>query len=335
MRWVYFLLVILTCQAEGYLKNECHIRNIRTVVIPGHEKAYNPSIIPYGDKILMAFRVDSGGGWISQPIKMGVVLLDREFHVVGDPQILEIPSLLQDGEANYEDPRLIWCEGKVKLICNEMQCIGGRFFHEMRLFTLEPEGELFRVSEAKRLLPPERYLPLTQQKNWVPFTHQGQLYLSYNVNPHEVLCHLPHTEQCPSFAVSNYHTPWKWGRMRGGTPAIQVDGEYLAFFHSSFMDRSPYSGYRVMRHYFVGAYTFAKDPPFQVQKVSRSPLSFGGLYKYYGEAPRVVLFPCGLIVEGDTLFVSCGRNDNEVVILEIDRSSLYRSMVPVKQRWQS
>lgn len=38
---------------------------------------------------------------------------------------------------------------------------------------------------------------------------------------------------CTSFVKSEMKYQWKWGVLRGGTRAELVDGEYLAFFHSS------------------------------------------------------------------------------------------------------
>lgn len=49
----------------------------------------------------------------------------------------------------------------------------------------------------------------------------------------------------------------KWGKLRGGTPAILVADEYLAFFHRSFIDQKT-----KLSWYVMDAYTFASSPPF-------------------------------------------------------------------------
>lgn len=68
--------------------------------------------------------------------------------------------------------------------------------------------------------------------------------------------------------LSNTYIRWEFGAPRGGTPALLVNGEYLAFFHSK---------KRVFKHgttskigtYFMGAYTFSSEPPFMLLRASR------------------------------------------------------------------
>jgi hypothetical protein len=56
---------------------------------------------------------------------------------------------------------------------------------------------------------------------------------------------------------------WNYGELRGGTEAKLVGGEYLAFFHSQGTIHSHSS-----MTYWMGAYTFSRDPPFRCKKHS-------------------------------------------------------------------
>jgi hypothetical protein len=51
---------------------------------------------------------------------------------------------------------------------------------------------------------------------------------------------------------------WNYGELRGGTEAKLVGDEYLAFFHSQGTVHSRFS-----MTYWMGAYTFSREPPFR------------------------------------------------------------------------
>lgn len=51
---------------------------------------------------------------------------------------------------------------------------------------------------------------------------------------------------------------WNYGELRGGTEAKLVGNQYLAFFHSQGTIHSRFS-----MTYWMGAYTFSKEPPFR------------------------------------------------------------------------
>ena len=120
----------------------------------------------------------------------------------------------------------------------------------------------------------------------------------------------------------------KWGTPRGGTPAQEIDGQYLSFFHSSFEDL------KGIIWYVMGAYTFSKNQPFQIERISPHPILFKKAYTqiHHKDAnPRIrSLYPTGFIQTSknskNTLFVSCGENDSSIKILELDQNSLLNSL---------
>jgi hypothetical protein len=95
--------------------------------------------------------------------------------------------------------------------------------------------------------------------------------------------------------------------LRGGTNAILIDDKYyLALYHSS----STIPGDGIFRSYFMGAFTFTKQKPFELMGVSAVPFMDKDLYQgAYAEVVRrhydYVVFPMTLTRENkDTLLLS-------------------------------
>jgi predicted GH43/DUF377 family glycosyl hydrolase len=180
------------------------------------------------------------------------------------------------------------------------------------------------------------------EKNWVPFVHKDvegkeMMYFGYNFNPHKILCmqdtahnRLEHLV-FPS-VLAYQRIPWEniWGEIRGGTPAMLLDGQYLAFFHSSFKEDKK-------KWYVMGAYTFEKNPPFRITSISEYPILFDGIYDSPAEntssAKLRCIFPSGFVIEqgdeGDVIHLSCGENDCSVKIVTLDKAQLIKSLLPI------
>ncbi|NGX63309.1 MAG: Lipoyl synthase [Candidatus Anoxychlamydiales bacterium] len=163
------------------------------------------------------------------------------------------------------------------------------------------------------------------EKNWVPFISEDNLLLAYNLVPHKILQitdlksnSLKHLV-FPNMCFSRFF--WKWGEPRGGTPAKLIGDEYLAFFHSSFGKN------KKKMFYVMGAYTFQKDPPYKVTKVSKFPILLGPTKK------TRVYFPTGFVVkkenDKDIIYLSYGENDQISKIAIIDKEKLFENMQKV------
>ena len=171
------------------------------------------------------------------------------------------------------------------------------------------------------------------QKNWTPFEWEGALLLGYSLTPHEILYSNLISGECISFAstlLSNHKHSWKWGELRGGTPASLVDGEYLAFFHSSIIGKSAVSNQTEMHHYFMGAYTFSGEPPFQIKKISPSPI-IGPNFYTKSQTEKKVIFPGGYVVRDKYFYLAYGKDDCEIWIATIDREKLKKHLLPVSK----
>lgn len=178
------------------------------------------------------------------------------------------------------------------------------------------------------LYHPEDYYRETWQKNWSPFFWKGMLFFSYTSNPHEVLKINFETGACvPCFTTSLPKEPkWRWENWRGGTPAVEFDGEYLSFFHVARLIRSEASPDKPKWHYFMGAYTFSKAPPFKITSYTPLPLIAKGFYTP-SKREKHVIFPGGFVVNGDNFHIVYGKDDSEVWVATLaieDLKSLLR-----------
>lgn len=115
------------------------------------------------------------------------------------------------------------------------------------------------------------------------------------------------------------------------TLAILVD-EYMVFFHSS----GSFNGKGIIS-YFMGAYTFQREPPFAITKISPEPIVAKAFINesISGWAYRktdYVIFAMGFIDDpaNNSIFVSYGKNDRESWVLHLNRSSFLSSLKPVR-----
>jgi hypothetical protein len=117
---------------------------------------------------------------------------------------------------------------------------------------------------------------------------------------------------------------WKWGILRGGTPAVLDGDHYLAIFHSYRKMTTVQSNGRFMRNYFMGAYTFSSEPPFEIRSISPEPIISKNLY-----SGTSIIFPSGLLVNEDFVWVIYGKRDKEAWVAKIDKKKLLNSLIPV------
>jgi predicted GH43/DUF377 family glycosyl hydrolase len=170
------------------------------------------------------------------------------------------------------------------------------------------------------------------EKNWVPFEYNHELLLSYSIIPHRIMRPLQGKSTCETVALTRRSIKWNWGVLRGGTQAFVVDGNYLAFFHCSKSMATAHSGGKSIPHYFMGAYTFEKDPPFGLIKISPKPIV--GKNFYHGPAyktwkPLRVVFPAGFVFDDAYIWVVYGRQDHEIWVVKLEKQKLLASLASV------
>ena len=181
-----------------------------------------------------------------------------------------------------------------------------------------------------------------EEKNWVPFIYEDSIHFVYCINP-PVVVRVP-TEVAALnasdpirtefvSAADNATARWRYGDMRGGTPAVYdaALGGYVAFFHSqiTFREATP-TGPRPVRSYLMGCYVFAAQPPFGIQLISERPLVGPDFYNESLVNARNwrIVFPAGVMVLADSILVSYGRNDTMTRVVRFDRRKLIQSLQP-------
>lgn len=297
----------------------------------GFRGAFNPSMIRYQDSILMAFRARDSKTGSTNPIAL--VWLDDDFNLLSPPQILEIPTDQSHAFFKQQDPRLILVKDRLFMVFSNLSP-GTILTETRRMFVTEihhVDGK-FVATLAECLHCFEGEKELRWEKNWVPFEYNHHLYLAYSLFPHRILFPELGTNSCTSIASSSGTIQWKWGVLRGGTQAQIENGQYLGFFHSSLNMATKQSLGKMMQHYFMGAYTFSAEPPFEITQMSKEPII--GQNFYNGPAhktwkPLRVVFPCGYISDDKYIWISYGRQDHEIWVAKLDKQGLFDSLVPV------
>lgn len=313
----------------------------KRIELPGHPYAFNPSIVRWRGALLMSFRelplpedafpCQIHSSSISQ---LGLVFLFEDFTLDGMPQLLEIPGRIVDGknECRSEDARLVVVDGRLYIVYSDNrdeEVTEGGF--RMYVAEIDYDGEKFSLKNLEVINHFPEASPKRREKNWVPFDYFGSLLLAYHIDPHTILypC-LDGSESAEGLFSTKQDISWKWGEIRGGTPALRCGSQYLSFFHSSIDVATDHSCGEVMPHYFMGAYTFQKNPPFALTGISPEPIigrNFyeGNIYTYYWKPVRAI-FPCGFILDGDYIWVSYGRQDHEIWLVKLDKNGLLNSL---------
>lgn len=307
----------------------------KQVHIPGSPDAFNPSLLAWEDGWLLSFRDKQrvNGIWHSH---IGLVKLTPSFEVMGPISFLDTGSHLS------ADPRLIEVEGTIYIVYSDVSLAallapvpGEKHILEMVVGKIEEHNGVFSIHSLSHLTEYPNRVDNRVEKNWVPFSYANQLLLAYSLEPHTIFMRPYDNAICQIFAKSTRPLKWPWGIVRGGTPAICVEGKYLSFFHSSKAMKSLHSEGKASRHYFLGAYLFDTEPPFTIEKISPKPIVgpnfyIGKNYPSYWTAIQAV-FPCGLVQKGPHLWVSYGRQDHECWVAQIDTQILLNSLIDVQK----
>lgn len=282
----------LECKRIPPLTMQAHVTPIST---PLH--AYNPSLVQWGG---------------------GTVISTRRHKQRGARTILELwagerwKPLATDPEFSYEDMRLFTFGGNLfgsyvvsTIPANPPNCL-------IAFGQLKEEAENWVVLKEHR----PRWLGNDfsgLSKNWVFFEAQAKLFAIQSGDPEHTVLELD-----GDMVKESYVSPspqWKWGAIRGGA-IIPHEGRLLRFFHSR-LD-APVS------RYHVGAMVMEATPPFKILAISKTPILYGSEWETsaaFHHKPRVV-FPAGVIKDGDEFVLAVGVNDSSSVTVRLKGSEL-------------
>lgn len=318
----------------------------KRIEIPGHKDAFNASIVFWRGSLILSFRelpplieIDENMVNSASISRIGLVFLNEDLDVEGSSYMLEIPESIRNGNliSRAEDARLINVDEHLYIVFSDNKdevVTEGRF--RMYVGELDFDGRSFFFKSLERLAEFPGELSTRREKNWSPFDFEGRLLLSYSISPHLVFEPLlDGSESCKFFSLSSSGALWKWGELRGGTPALRIGSKYLAFFHSSIDMKSVHSNGESTLHYFMGAYLFEKEAPFKLTHISKEPIIgenfyHGKTYPYYWK-PVQAVFPCGFVSDGEWIYLSYGRQDHEIWIAKLDQQKLLESLSPIEE----
>jgi len=339
---IYFIFLLFVTTVFGdekflnYTLSSDALCKTYEIAIPDYEGAHNPSIVPYKDGYLLAFRYIARFPEWAKDIKLthsasfvGLAFLNKQFQVKKKSvQLLEIQSYSDDFSLYAEDARLLVFQDRIFLVFNDFPAPVPEY--KRQVFVAEI------IQEKERWVLKKKALPLFLdnmnmgriEKNWVPFFMGQSLYFIYREEPHTILtCDLS-TGRCQKVDERTVNLDWPYGIIRGGTPALQIDDQFLTFYHSSLAPSNTYEH----RIYFMGAYTFENFFPFAIRSYSPLPIGSTELYKDTSSAnqPKKVMFPGGFVREGNTIHLAWGKDDKMVMITTLDLGKLLQSMKKIE-----
>lgn len=301
----------------------------KRVIIPNYPHAFNAGIVRWKGQLLMSFRIIPNAKTPFQS-EIGLIWLDDDFNPISEPQILDTrgPNLYP---SRAEDARLLTVGDSLYMVysnnVDETITKGG-----FRVFIgelVEKNGQ-FSFTHHQGLYDYEGASPSIREKNWTPFDFNHELLLIYSVSPHVIFRPIIDSPICETLYKSEKATPFDWGILRGGTPALDIGDEYLTVFHSMKVMKSKQGGSKEIPHYYMGAYTFSKEPPFEITGISPEPFFCEGMYegqtydRYWGTV--LCVFPCGLLYDENYFWITYGRQDHEIWVLKVDRKKLLATL---------
>lgn len=292
---------------------------IETVLINRHAlftHGYNPSILRWKGKLLMAYRYHNERDLSTA---LAIAVIDEKGNVSQNKK-LAVPHV----GGSEEDPQLFVFRDELHVayvdsIWPQMppKCA-------VKYGKLTETASEWIVKDAVQL-PYENNDMSICQKNWRFWQFPGDTGLTclYASSPKQVLLWKNGTELTPRESTS---LRWKWGSLKGGTEPVPYKGKLLRFFHSTLDNEIP--PYR--RRYYVGATLHEPGPSFIPLAISKEPIVCGsetdtlspmeraGIPQY---KPKVV-FPLGVVAMEDHWLVSVGLQDCMCALLKIREGDL-------------
>lgn len=308
------------------------VLDTKKIDIPGFPNAFNPSLIKTEGKILLIFRNQPEPN--SRPFvsETGIVRLNEDLELISPPQLIVTRKPGDLTPQQSEDARLFLLNNELYITYNDnIGVVNPSEWERRDIFIaklLEIDGQ-YIVEAPKKLYHFEKYESVRWQKNWQPFDWNGNLLIGYTINPHEILIPDPATGACYPVYKTTGDIDWHWGKLRGGALAQRCGDHYLAFFHSPTPIVSATSQGRELMHYFMGAYTFSAEPPFNLTNISPYPIFAENFYTESSLGIRCT-YPGGFIIDGDYIYIAYGKDDHEIWIAIVDKDMLYANLKPVE-----
>lgn len=272
---------------------------------------YNPSIVHYQNRTLLAYRWHSAGTLATALVMAD---LDKNCNVTSNKPIQVEGQSAEDMHLFLRGDQL-WASWVVSnWPSKEPKCV-------MRVGRLIENGDHWRAEPV--IQPKYGQNDFTgMEKNWVFFEYQERLYFVYQSQKQIVVC-------ADTMTVYSTQTRPKWmfGPIKGGTTPLPFkDNRWIRFFHSTLDNNMP--PYR--RRYFIGALLMESEPPFTITQILPRPIIYGSeaddlTDTERGSCPHFkanVVFEGGAIDNGEEYVVAIGVNDSQSVLARVNKSTL-------------
>jgi len=276
---------------------------------------YNPSVIRYDGKILMAYRYHPDRNLST---RLAMAELDEHFNVVRNSEI----TISGPSRQSSEDARLFTFRGQLWISWVDADWPSKVPTSVVKYGRLVQVGSAWNIEDVIQPMKQGVNRGMDVQKNWNFWEREDSVCWIYKIfNGCQIV---------EDGGEEHWHSSpaphWPWGEIRGGSTPLPYQGKLLRFFHSSLDFELPPNH----RRYFLGAALMEPEPPFATVAVSNKPIVWGSELDDLSETERSqcmahkpkVVFPAGAITHEDGWLVSAGINDAECVLIKIKEGNL-------------
>jgi predicted GH43/DUF377 family glycosyl hydrolase len=291
-------------------------------------RVYNPALITTDSGYLIVYRQDElyfnfKRLKFSKPHCLRCSMLDKQLCSMAPskPLVLFNENGKELDSRFTEDPRIIPHRDEYVLLFNVLSYTQKKkaFHNTMRIAKLKLEDDVLTSSPSYALEHPTT--PMPREKNWIPLSHSGQLYITYKADPLELF--IFENNKAKLYSVETSCFPDSYGFIFGSTPYVKTAKGYLTLYHAH-SKSTPFLNKRANKTYLFGAYLLSDD----LKVTAYTPPNLGNqhLYSNYFNHRRIC-FPSALIRKDPrTLIAGLGVNDSKIIFLEIDENRLLNAL---------
>lgn len=338
-----FIVFIIIFHYIRQRKVKCH--HLKTLFIQkidqgplitvGNHKLYiyNPSIIENNDgRILCVARItNQSKSWEAQSdiLKNDKIQLDPfmkfsyyfsslilfDLRTPNNFRIINPFHLEQLCATNFtngiEDPRLFRYRNQIWVYAHFRGKVDRKCLHSPIIFKLEsPESIIYLHTDNMS----------DNEKNWMPFVYNHDLYFEYKVSPHIILKCDVNTGKCTevytTYAVEKYPL-LTYNKFGCGAPSQLIKIKNKEFFIGlAHISLTIVKHFSVIRKNFF--YIFQNHPPFKIVMI-------GTEFTLTGDQNNIE-FATGLIVKKDHILLSSGIDDCYSIIAKINLESVFDTL---------
>ena len=246
-----------------------------------------------------------------------------------DPRFLELPN--GDLMVMYVDLIRVPAEVYGHLVLPRMSYV---------ILSVTADNQLNITKTVKPILFEDVSKQNLPQKNWSPFVYGDTVLFIERINPLRVYQVNEKSDghgEAVLFSESpKFHLPFEhlYGKLRGGSPGVNIGDRYLAFFHSThFLPRN------VVKTYWFGAYTFSLNAPFRLLQISSVPYIIDDFYTnaWFKENKMFdyIIYPMSFYFEensdNQTIILSLNQQDKVAYFVRISLALLMKSMDTIRE----